>query len=104
MKKILLYIMALFVANTAIADSYFYIDNYEFPHYKQTITLPIKAHFDGRVSGFQIDVTYPEGLTPTAVTTGSDMTIAYLDANGDGVPTALRPNDGSVGIQPMPSK
>ena len=83
MKKILLYIMALFVANTAIADSYFYIDNYEFPHYKQTITLPIKAHFDGRVSGFQIDVTYPEGLTPTAVTTGSDMTIAYLDANGD---------------------
>ena len=75
--------MALFVTNVAMADSYFYIEKTEFAHYKQVINIPVSAHFDGRVSGFQLDVTYPEGLTPTAVTTGSDMTIAYLDAEGE---------------------
>ena len=85
MKKVLLYIMALFIVNTAMADSYFYIDNKVIPYYNynKLITVPVKAHFDGRVSGFQIEVTYPEGLTPTAVKTGSDMTIAYLDVNGE---------------------
>lgn len=83
MKKILLYIIALFLANTAMADSYFSVDDTVFKHYKQSIIVPVKAHFDGRVSGFQVEVTYPEGLTPTKVTSGSDMTIAYLDANGE---------------------
>ncbi len=59
MKKILLYIIALFLANTAMADSYFSVDDTVFKHYKQSIIVPVKAHFDGRVSGFQVEVTYP---------------------------------------------
>ena len=83
MKKVFLYIMALFVTNVAMADSFFYIDNFEFPNYKKSITVPVKAHFDGRVSGFQLEVSYPEGLTPTAVTTSTGMNIGYLNANGE---------------------
>ena len=88
--------MALTVANVAMADrSYFYIENTEFPHYKHEITVPVKAHFDGRVSGFQIEVTYPEGLTPTSISNGRDITLSYLDANGEHntVTAVLRHNE-----------
>ena len=83
MKKVLFFIMALFVTNVAMADSYFYIDNIDFLDYQKIITVPVKAHFDGRVSGFQLEVSYPEGLTPTAVTASTGMNISYLDANGE---------------------
>ena len=81
--------MAFFVTNVAMGDSYFSIDNVEFPSYKKSITVPVKAHFEGRVSGFQLEVSYPEGLTPTAVTAGPDMSIVYLNADGESNTAAI---------------
>ena len=85
MKKILLSIMALFLASTALADSYLYIDDFAVKNNQlgRTITIPVKAHFDGRVSGFMVDVNYPEGLTPVNATAGSSLTLSYKDQNGE---------------------
>lgn len=86
MKKILLSIMALFLASTAMADSYLYIDNdfaVKSNQLGRTITIPVKAHFDGRVSGFLVDMSYPEGLTPVSATAGSSLTLEYKDQNGE---------------------
>ena len=64
-----------------MADSYLYLDDFEaIPG--QRITVPIKATFDGRVSGFQLDLSYPEGLTPVSISDGGDMTITYVESDG----------------------
>lgn len=64
-----------------MADSYLYLDDFEvIPG--QRITVPVKANFDGRVSGFQLDLTYPQGLTPVSIREGGDMAITYLESDG----------------------
>ena len=81
MKQLLLTLMALALAGTAMADSYLYLDDFEvIPG--QRITVPVKANFDGRVSGFQLDLTYPQGLTPVSIREGGDMAITYLESDG----------------------
>ena len=60
MKHLLLSLMALFMAGTAMADSYFYMDDVAVSPGQQEITLPVKAHFNGRVSAFQLDFTFPQ--------------------------------------------
>ncbi len=81
MKQLLLTLMTLALAGTAMADSYLYLDDFEvIPG--QRITVPVKANFDGRVSGFQLDLTYPQGLTPVSIRQGGDMAITYLESDG----------------------
>lgn len=81
MKQLLLTLMTLALAGTAMADSYLYLDDFEvIPG--QRITVPVKANFDGRVSGFQLDLTYPQGLTPVSIREGGDMAITYLESDG----------------------
>jgi hypothetical protein len=64
-----------------MADSYLYLDDFEvIPG--QRITVPVKANFDGRVSGFQLDLTYPQGLTPVSIREGGDLAITYLESDG----------------------
>ena len=64
-----------------MADSYLYLDDFEvIPG--QRITVPVKANFEGRVSGFQLDLTYPQGLTPVSIREGGDMAITYLESDG----------------------
>ena len=73
--------MTLALAGTAMADSYLYLDDFEvIPG--QRITVPVKANFDGRVSGFQLDLTYPQGLTPVSIREGGDLAITYLESDG----------------------
>ena len=74
--------IALLMAGTAMADSYLFVDDFTVSPNQQTVTVPVKAHFNARVSGFQLDVTYPEGLTPVEVENGADMTISYVDIDG----------------------
>ena len=81
MRHLLLTIMALLTAGAAMANSYFYIDDFEVSAGSQ-ITVPIKAHFDGRLNAFDLEITYPAGLTPVRAMAGRDMTIAYMDKNG----------------------
>lgn len=81
MKHLLLTLMALFVASSAIADSYLYMDD-QMVNPGEQITLPIKAHFNARVGGFQLDLAYPEGVTPVDVVCGEGMTVSYIKSNG----------------------
>ena len=81
MKHFLLTLMVLFVAGSAMADSVLYMDDISVNPGEQ-ITVPVKAHFDGRVSAFQLDLTYSQGLTPESIECGEDMTISYMRANG----------------------
>lgn len=74
--------MVLLTAGAAVADTYFYMDDIMVPSNQRRVTVPIKAHMNGRVSGFQVDLTYPEGLTPSRVTKGADLTVNYFDGNG----------------------
>lgn len=75
--------MALLTAGAAMANS-FYIDDFEVnPQETNQITVPIKAHFDARVSAFEVEITLPEGLTAVNVEAGSDITLGYMDKNGN---------------------
>ena len=89
MKKFILSIMALCMASVAMAASYCYISDFDvFENQIGTnITVPVKAHFEGRVSGIQLSVTTPDGLTPVSAVSGSDMTVSYLNGDGDSVST-----------------
>lgn len=73
-------LMALFMAGAAMADSYLYMDDMTVS--VGQVTVPVKASFDGRVSGFLLDVTYPDGLTPVSAEAGPCMTLNYMDSNG----------------------
>lgn len=85
MKKFLFTLMALLMVSTAMADSYLCIDD-AVMHYDQLESgqffVPVRAHFEGRVSGFQLELTYPEGLMPIQVCEGPDMTLSYLNSAG----------------------
>ena len=84
MKKLLFTLATLLMAGTAMADSYLYIDDFEIAQDQigTEIALPVKAHFDWRVSAWELNVSYPEGLTPTFAEPGADMTIQYKNARG----------------------
>lgn len=84
MKRIFLTLAALCSMYCLTATEYLYIDNFEISRDKlgSSITVPVKAHFDYLVSGFQIDLTLPNGLTFTGASMGSDSYISYLDEAG----------------------
>ena len=84
MKKFILSVMAFCMASVAMAASYCYISDFDvFENQIGTnITVPVRAHFEGRVSGIQLSVTTPDGLTPVSAVSGSDMTVNYLDGDG----------------------
>ena len=83
MRHFLFTFIALLMAGTAMADSYLFMDDIQVDPNQQTVTVPVKAHFNARVSGFQVDVTYPEGVTPVEVENGADLTISYVGSDGN---------------------
>ena len=48
-----------------------------------TVTVPVRAHFHGLVSRWNLTLTYPAGLTPLWVTNGADMAVPYLNSQGE---------------------
>lgn len=48
-----------------------------------TVTVPVRAHFHGLVSRWNLSLTYPAGLTPLWVTNGADMAVPYLNSQGE---------------------
>ena len=85
MKKFLMTLMALFVVSAAMADSYLYIEPISVAQDQLAeghVTVPVKAHFEGRVSGFQLDMTYPQGITAAGFENGPGMTIPYMNSAG----------------------
>jgi len=81
MRNLLFTLTALLMASTAMADSYLYMDDMVVQG-GQEITVPIKASFDARLNAFQLDVTYPEGVTPVSMTAGTGLNVTYLNAAG----------------------
>ena len=90
MKKFLFTLAALFMAGSAFADSYLYIEPMTITQAQveagQRIEVKVKAHFDARVSGFDATIAIPESWTlfnNGQCRKGADMTISYLDSFGD---------------------
>ncbi len=92
MRNLLFTLTALLMASTAMADSYLYMDDMVVQG-GQEITVPIKASFDARLNAFQLDVTYPEGVTPVSMTAGTGLNVTYLNAAG--IETTATPVYGS---------
>lgn len=86
MKKLILTLAVLLMAGSAMADSYFSIDDFTVmtSQVGSEITVPVKAHFNGRLNVFLLDVVYPEGLTPVRAVKGSGMNVSYLNEYGEG--------------------
>lgn len=83
MRKLIFTFMSLFMVSTAMADSYFYIDDMDVDGaYGQQVVIPVKASFGAYVNAFQVDITYPEGLTPVKVEMGADACQSYYNLDG----------------------
>ena len=84
MKKTFLLFAFLLSLSTISADTYFEIDDYQFSRADigTMVPLPVKAHFSGRLSAWQIYFTLPEGLTLRAAESTEQMKIYYYNRRG----------------------
>ena len=75
MKKFLFTLASLFVASSAFANSYFFMDKVEITEdmVGQEITLTVGADFRELVSAFELWITMPEGLEIVDFEVGADM-------------------------------
>lgn len=66
------------------AEAIFYINDMEIndEDLGMEITIPVGAHFSNYISSWDVQLTFPEGLTPDYATKGRDMTLKYYDMNG----------------------
>ena len=90
MNRLIILLSLLLVTAAARAE-------YDFPNYftmgendtlrvaagSDTVTVPVRAHFEGLVSRWTLTLTYPEGLTPLWVINGPDMAVPYLNSQGE---------------------
>ncbi len=86
MKKFLFTLAALLMVGTAVADDYWYIDDFQVPQSAvgTNIEVIVKAHFDNAVAAAQIDFTFPEGMVLRKIDQGTDFTnMMYHDDWGD---------------------
>lgn len=111
MRKYLLLLLTLLATGTALADSYFYIDHYEFTvsDLGTWVAIPVKAHFDGRLDSWTANITLPEGLTPIRkkAYAGSDMSITYEDEYGESAvlnrTLTLQESNGTLTVSSVPA-
>ena len=85
MNRLIIALSLLLAASAAQGDNYFTLgenDTLRVTVGSDTITVPVRAHFDGRVSRWNLTLSYPEGLVPLFVTGGPDMSVPYLDSTG----------------------
>ena len=69
------------MAGSLCAEEYLYLDNFTVTP-GTTVAVPVKAHFDYYVSGYQIDFTLPEGMTMVNAYAGEDLSIPYVNEYG----------------------
>ena len=89
MKKFLFTLAAMFMVTSAFAASYLYIDANDFTVTKADIengteiTIPVRAHFFARVSGWDFEITnLPAGMTFTYAEKGASFDVLTKDARG----------------------
>ena len=66
-------------------NNYFYIDDLRIStnDVGQRITVPVKASFESYVSSWSVQFSLPQGLVPLYLRNGSDMNVAYCNADGE---------------------
>ena len=84
----LISVLALLLAASASqADNYFTIgenDTLSIAAGCDTVTVPVRSHFDGRVQAWNLTLTWPEGLEGIKVSEGPGMmSIPYRDSQGE---------------------
>lgn len=89
----ILILLATIIASTARADNFFYIDDITIDPQDmgKTIEVPVKAHFDTRVSAWYVTFTFPEGLSASTgyyyeMPDGRSYIICGRDIIFDGTP------------------
>lgn len=83
MKRFFTLLISLLTIGSMYAENdYLYIEDFEVKNDRLYAVVPIKAHFDSYVSGFQVELTLPEGLTITHAEPSSDLYIDHLDSDG----------------------
>ena len=89
MKKFLFTLAAMLMVGSAFAqdaENYFTIDDFEVAQDQlgtNNVRVDVKGHFANYVSAWQVNFTYPEGITCRGFVKGSDLTLTYLDELGD---------------------
>lgn len=97
--KFLLFVAACLISTAASATNRFYIDDMVLTEadLEKTITIPVKASFDSPVSTWEIQLVFPEGMTPRSFKKGRDMNVTnYNEYSGDEetiTATVVRNND-----------
>ena len=85
MKKFLFTLAALLMTTGSIyAEEYLYVEDFEVAadELGTEIDVTVKAHFDARVSAFDLEVVAPEGMVPVWSENGADCHIAYYNGRG----------------------
>ena len=91
MKKFLFTLVAFLMAGSMFADNYFYVEDFEVtPEFlaqesgkARQLDVAVYAHFDDMVSGWQTNLTLPEGVTVRNAEAAEGMTIHGLNALGN---------------------
>ena len=82
MNRLIIVLSLLIAATAATAGNYFTMgeeDTVRVAAGTDTVTVPVRAIFDNRVGQWNLDVAWPEGLTPVSFAEGPGMTVAYLN-------------------------
>ena len=88
MKRLFFLFAMLAAMNAAWADNWFTMGENDTVAIAaadrgHSVTLPVNAHFDGRVNRWTLTLTYPEGLVPVEATGGEGMAVPYLNSEGE---------------------
>ena len=82
--RFLMLVVAALACLVAHADNNFYLDNVRIPATAvgNEITIPVKASFDTYVSIWDVQFSFPDGLTLIGLRRGNDMNLNYCDDEG----------------------
>ena len=85
MNRLTIVLALMLAASAAWAENYFTIggnDTLRIAAGSDTVTVPVSAHFDGRVSRWNLTLIWPDGMAGVAATEGPGMTVEYLNSQG----------------------
>ena len=85
MKRFLLILVSLLTIGSMYANCNLYIEDFEIQQGQREANVAIKAHFDHYVSGMQINLTLPEGVTVTHAFRTEEVIIEHLNESGNRV-------------------
>ena len=86
MNRLIIVLTLLLSASAALAENYFTMggnDTLRIAAGSDTVSVPVRAHFDGRVDSWNLTLTWHEGMEGIKVAGGPDMTVPYRDSEGE---------------------